>query len=68
MKDVLVHYWYVVQYKLYGFIKNGKAEGIVASVIIRALEIPHKHVSILEEEYMAYSASQTKFSNNLGCD
>ena len=39
VKDVLVHYWYVVQCKLYGFIKNGKVEGIVANVIIRTLEI-----------------------------
>ena len=36
LKDVLIHYWYAVQCKLYGFIKNGKAEGIMASAVIRS--------------------------------
>lgn len=61
VKDVLIHYWYAVQCKLYGFIKNGKAEGIVANAIIRAEEIPDEHVMICEEEDVAYVASQTNF-------
>jgi hypothetical protein len=61
LKDVLIHYWYAVQCKIYGFIKNGKAEGIVANAVIRTLEIPDEHVSILEEVNVAYVASQTNF-------
>ena len=61
VKDVLTHYWYAVQCKLYGFIKNGKAEGIVASAVMRAAEIPDEHVRICEEEDVAYVASQTNF-------
>ena len=44
--DVLTHYWYAVQCKLYGFIKNRKAEGIVAGAVLRAREIPDDYVSI----------------------
>lgn len=61
LKDVLIHYWYAVQLKLYGFIKNGKAEGIVASAVIRAEEIPDELVKICEEQDIAYVASQTNF-------
>ena len=61
LKDVLIHYWYAVQCKLYGFIKNGKAEGIVASAVIRAEEIPDEHVRICLDEDIAYVASQTNF-------
>ena len=61
LKDVLIHYWYAVQCKLYGFIKNGKAEGIVANAVIRALDIPDEHVRISEEANVAYVASQTNF-------
>ncbi|KAG0600519.1 hypothetical protein M758_11G040500 [Ceratodon purpureus] len=61
LKDVLTHYWYAVQCKLYGFIKNGKAEGIVASAVIRAQEIPDEHVKISLEDDIAYVASQTNF-------
>ena len=57
VKDVLIHCWYAVQCKIYGFINNVKAEGIVASVVIRALNIPDKHVSISEEAFVAYVAS-----------
>ena len=61
MKDVLIHYWYAVQCKLYGFIKNGKVEGIVANVVIRALEIHDEYVLICEDEDVAYVASKTNF-------
>ena len=61
LRDVLIHYWYAVQCKLYGFIKNGKAEGIVASAVIRAEEIPDEHVGIDEEQDVAYVVSQTNF-------
>ncbi|KAG0573812.1 hypothetical protein KC19_VG211300 [Ceratodon purpureus] len=61
LKDVLTHYWYAMQCKLYGFIKNGKAEGIVASAVIRDEEIPDEHVKISEEYDITYVASQTNF-------
>jgi hypothetical protein len=48
--DVLTHYWYGVQCKLYGFIKNRKAEGIVAGVVLRARQIPDDYVSIYPED------------------
>ena len=59
LKDVLIHYWYAVQCKLFGFIKNGKAEGIVASAVIRAEEIPDEHVLFDLDQDLAYVASQT---------
>ena len=61
LKDVHIHYKYVVQYKLYGFINNGKIEGIVVNVVIRALEFFYKHVSILEEANVTYLASEHYF-------
>ena len=48
--DVLTHYWYGVQCKLYGFIKNRKAEGIVAGAVLRAREIPDEYVSIYPDD------------------
>jgi hypothetical protein len=39
-RDVLTHYWYAVQCKLYGFVANKKAERAVASAILRARGIP----------------------------
>ena len=61
VRDILVHYWYAVQCKLYGFIENGKAEGIVANAVIMALEIPDEYVLICEDEDVAYVASKTNF-------
>ena len=57
-KDILTHYWYAVQCKLYGFIKNGKAEGMVASAVLRARDIPDAHVVFDEDHQIAYVASQ----------
>ena len=48
--DVLTHYWYVVQCKLYGFVKNRKVEGIVAGAVLRAREIPDNYVFRYPEE------------------
>ena len=59
--DVLTHYWYAVQCKLYGFIKNGKAEGIVANAVLRARNIPDEDVLICEDQTVAFVASQTDF-------
>ena len=61
VKDVLAHYWYAVQCKLYGFIKNEKAEEIIANAVIRALEIPDEYVLICEDEDVAFVASKTNF-------
>jgi hypothetical protein len=38
--DVLHHYWYAVQCKLYGYIKNKNVERVVASAVLRARDIP----------------------------
>ena len=48
--DILTHYWYNVQCKAYGFIRNKKQEGIVASVIIRAKDKPDTNVLICMDE------------------
>ena len=55
--DVLTHYWYSVQCKAFGFIRNRKQEGIVASAIIRANDIPDTNVLICEDEDVAYVGS-----------
>jgi hypothetical protein len=61
VRNVLIHYWYAVQCKLYGFIKNRKVEDIVATAVIRAEEIPEEHVMICEEQDVAYVASHINF-------
>jgi hypothetical protein len=38
--DVLTHYWYAVQCKLYGFIPNKTVERVVSSVVLRSKDIP----------------------------
>ena len=48
--DVLTHYWFGVQCKLYGFVKNRKLEGIVAGVVLRAREIPDNYVFMYPDE------------------
>ena len=55
--DVLTHYWYNVQCKTFGFIRNKNQEGIVASAIIRANDIPDTNVLICEDEDVAYVGS-----------
>lgn len=55
--DVLTHYWYSVQCKAFGFIRNRKQEGIVASAIIRANDIPDTNVLICEDEDVAFVGS-----------
>jgi hypothetical protein len=46
MVDVLTHYWYDVQCKIFGYVRNKKQEGIVASVVLRARDIPDCNVLI----------------------
>ena len=48
--DVLTHYWHGVQCKLYGFVKNRKAEGIVAGAVQRAREIPDEYISVYPKD------------------
>ena len=55
--DVLTHYWYSVQCKAFRFIRNKKQEGIVASAIIRANDIPDTNVLICMDEDVAYVGS-----------
>ena len=55
--DVLTHYWYGVQCKAFGFIRNTKQEGIVVTAIIRANAIPDTNVLICLDEDVAYVGS-----------
>ena len=48
--DVLTRYWYGVQCKLDGFVKNCKLEGIVVGAVLRAREISDNYVFIYPEE------------------
>ena len=48
--DILTHYWYGVQCKLYGFVKNRKLEGIVAGAVLRTREIPDNYVFMYPDE------------------
>ena len=57
MGDVLTHYWYGVQCKAFGFIRNTKQEGIVVTTIIRANAIPDTNVLICLGEDVAYVGS-----------
>lgn len=53
--DILTHYWYAIQGKLY--VKNTKAEGVVACVVLRARDIPDAHVHISKYRKLALVAS-----------
>ena len=55
--EVLTHYWYGVQCKAFGYVRNRKYEGIVASAIIRASTIPNTNVLICLENNVAYVGS-----------
>jgi hypothetical protein len=44
--DILTHYWYGVQCKIFGFVRNKKQEGIIANVILRAYDIPNTNVML----------------------
>lgn len=55
--DVITHYWYGVQCKAFGFVRNKHHEGIVCSAIIRASAIPDTNVLICKDEDIAYVGS-----------
>lgn len=55
--DVITHYWYGVQCKAFGFVRNKHHEGLVCSAIIRASAIPDTHVFISMAENIAYVKS-----------
>ena len=55
--DVLIHYWYSIQCKAFGFIRNKKHEDIIALAIIRANVIPDTNVFIFRDEDVAYARS-----------
>ena len=57
MVDVVTHYWYGVQCKAFGFIRNTKQEGIVVTTIIRTNAIPDTNVLICADEDVAYIGS-----------
>jgi hypothetical protein len=42
--DVLIHYWYGVQCKIFGYIRNKKCERIIASAVLWACDIPSTNV------------------------
>jgi hypothetical protein len=45
-RDVLHHYWYAVQCKLYGYIRNKNAEWVATSAVLRARDIPDHFVKL----------------------
>ena len=55
--DVITHYWYGVQCKAFGFVRNKHHEGLVCSAIIRASEIPDRNVFISIDKSIAYVKS-----------
>jgi hypothetical protein len=42
--DVLIHYWYGVQCKIFDYVKNKKQEDIIVSALLRARDIPDTNV------------------------
>jgi hypothetical protein len=55
--EVPTHYWYGVQCKAFGYVRNCKQKGIVALAIIRASTIPNTNVLICLEDNVAYVGS-----------
>jgi hypothetical protein len=56
--DVVTHYWYAVQCKLFGFVRNKNQERIVATAVVRARGIPDCVVRIFpDNEDIALVAS-----------
>jgi hypothetical protein len=56
--NVFIPYWYSVQCKLFGYVRNKKQEGIVASTLLRVRDIPNSNVLLcLDEEDIAYVTS-----------
>ena len=55
--EVVIHYWYDVQCKAFGFIRNRNQEGIVASAIIQADAKPISNVLICIDDDVAYVGS-----------
>jgi hypothetical protein len=56
--DILTHYWYGVQMKIFGYIRNKKQKGIVVNVIFRAHDILNTNVILhLNGEDIALVAS-----------
>jgi hypothetical protein len=58
VRDVFTHYWYNVQCKLFGYVKNKKQEGIIASTVLRVRNSPNSNVlSHHDGEDIAYVTS-----------
>jgi len=58
VEDALTHYWYGVKCKLFGYVKNKKQEGIVASTMLRAQDILDSNVLLCPNgEDITYVAS-----------
>jgi hypothetical protein len=56
--DVLTHYWYDIQCKIFDYVKNKKQKGIVASVVLRAQDIPYCNIlNYLDGEDITFIAS-----------
>jgi hypothetical protein len=58
VSDVLTHYWYGVQCKIFGYIKNKKCEGIIISVVLWAYDIMSTNVLLyLDGDDIAFVVS-----------
>jgi hypothetical protein len=61
--DMLTHYWYGVQMKIFGYVRNKKQKGIVVSVALRAHDILDTNVILhLDGEDIAMVASTNRSS------
>jgi hypothetical protein len=58
VSDVLTHYYYGVQCKIFGYIRNKKCERIIVSAMFRACDIPSINVLLyLDGDNIAFVAS-----------
>jgi hypothetical protein len=61
--DVLTYYWYGVQCKKIGYVRNKKQKGIVTSALLWACDIPNTNVLLpLDGKDIAFVAS----TNHMG--
>jgi len=44
--DVLIHYWYQVLQKSYGFVANKKRQKIITTLLLKARTIPNDHLKL----------------------
>lgn len=62
--DVFIHYWYVIQCKLYGFMPNKAAGCLMALVVLRARSISNDYIKLNPDgQYIAFMTSINHYLN-----